>query len=272
MTLSEQQSQQLYGTVSYTGWGEDEAAADAAAKGLSGSGDSTYQGYFDQISGDVNKYADELIDIAQGDYDFVAKWIENAYKLALGTDDVKRAEFMKKVANATEERQGRIIFDYDQGMYRLEEDTSRALGRLAEDEKFLTEKLGAETALEREQQAGDLNRMGLVTGPREEEVGLGGKRVRELEENIGRRELSLARSVGRGREDITRASERGIEDITTQARRGAIDEETSTAYAREKAKRDLDRQKKLAEIQRYGGLQSASGIAKEQSLWSQYYG
>lgn len=63
MALTAQQSQQLYGTPAYTGWGETEAMYDARNKGLSGGGGSSGGG---SVQDQYNSILDPIISAITG--------------------------------------------------------------------------------------------------------------------------------------------------------------------------------------------------------------
>ena len=71
MALTSQQSQELYGTVAYTGWPELEASNDARAKGLGGGGGDSFNFNFEQevdkAFEELGTYYGRLLDEAQGD-------------------------------------------------------------------------------------------------------------------------------------------------------------------------------------------------------------
>lgn len=244
---------------------------------------AAYQSNFDNIASGVNKAIDELIEIAQGDYDFAAKWIENEYKLARGEDDKARAEFLKTVANELEKKVGRIQFDYETGTYRLNQDadiaTQRtiqgrdiALARLDEDDRVYRRQFAEQIERERDEQNASLNQRGLVTAAREQQTGLGGKEIRALETNISDRLSAYERELGRtkhdislkasqGLEDIGLTHERGLQDLTTTARRSALDADFNRNYSLEEAQRALERQKAQLEMQRKSKLDEADAVA-----------
>lgn len=222
---------------------------------------------YGKASGEINKFADELINQAKGDFDFAAKWIENAYKVARGSDQGSQAEFLKKVANTIEEKVGRIAFDHQTGSYRLNQDASLAtnrtiqgrdlaLKRLDEDDKVYRRQFAEQTQQEREEQDTSLNARGIYSAPRAQQGGLAGKEIGRLETDIGDRLGAYERTLGRTREDTTlganqtledigMAQSRGLEDLTTGARRGAIDADNDKSYGLEEA----ERQRKLRELQ-----------------------
>lgn len=235
------------------------------------------------IEAEVNKYADELIAQANGDYDFAAKWIENAYKTALGTDDQERAAFLKKVANGLEAKVGRINFDHQTGTYRVNEDAQigeertirtreTALARLAEDEQVLNKQYEQENQTARQDQAESLNERGILSSTRGDATGLAGRNVGELEGQIGDRMSALQRAFARDRQDVTTsaadqlqdigiAKTRGLEDLTTTARRGAQDAQDTRDYSLEAAARERDRRKLAAEQQRRSSLNQSKSYS-----------
>ena len=79
MALSQQQSQQLYGTGSYVGWGEAEAAADAKAKGLTGGGGGGFEGEVDAAYNELGDYYNRLIDEAGGDINKALSRLQEDY-------------------------------------------------------------------------------------------------------------------------------------------------------------------------------------------------
>jgi len=238
MGLTKDQSIQLYGTETYTGWGETEAKYDAQSKGLSGGNSNPFTNTYNNIMPEINKYVDELIAFAKDDYDFAAKWIEDQFTNAMGTDDVARKEFLKSVSNELEKKVGTIAFDYETGKYRLNEDTTKALNRLNEDEGVARGELTTKTQLEREQQNSNLNQRGIIQGTRENTTGLATRDIGILEGDIANRFDALDRVFNRSEEDIKLGSARGLEDLTTSVRRageGAVDTHN---YSLEQAERE----------------------------------
>lgn len=251
MGLSAQQSQSMYGTPAYTGWGEAEAAADARAKGRSAGSSSGYSGsLLSQMGGSVDKYVQDLIDFANEDYNFAAKWIEDQYKKAAGTDDQARKDFLKTVANSLEEKIGRIAYDYKTDSYRLQGKTDLALKRLDEDQKILTDQTVKQNVVDRGVQNSGLNARGIISGTRENATGLAGKEVGTLESNIADRMSALSRAADRNKTDILTANTQGQEDLTTSARRGLADSSTQYNYGLESAQRTRDKAILNAESQK----------------------
>lgn len=249
----------------------------------SNSGNATFNQYNSMISGEVNKYVDELIGQARGDYDFAAKYIEAQYKQALGSDDTKAQEFLKTVANSLEEKVGRIVFDYQTNTYRHEQDvkvaTDRtvqgkdlALKRLAEDEQVLKEQATQQANVDREQQGATLNERGILSSTRENATGLAGKEVASLETDIQGRMSALERAGMRGKEDIIiganqsledigLADQRGKEDLMTDARRGAQNMKLGKDQQSEEALKLLSRKLQQYEAERRSSLNQAKPYA-----------
>lgn len=248
-----------------------------------GTNAKNYNEIFGELSSNVNRDVDELIELAQGDYDFAAKWIESAYKTARGENDAERAAFLKQVANELERKVGRIAFDYQTGTYRLNQDADLAesrtiqgrdlaLARLDEDDRVYRRQFAEQTAQERSEQNTNLNARGLISAPREQQGGLGGKEIRMLETDItdrlgayerelGRTRYDIGLSASQGLEDIGLARTRGLEDLTTSARRGAIDADDKRAYGLEENQRQLDARKQAAEMERKNRLLHAETLA-----------
>lgn len=232
----------MYGTPAYTGWGEAEAAADARAKGKSGSSSGNYSGsLLSQMGGSIDKYVQDLIDFAGEDYNFAAKWIEDQYVKATGTDAQARKDFLKSVANSLEEKIGRVAYDYKTDTYRLQGKTDLALKRLDEDAAVFKEQNKIQSQIEREGQNSGLNARGIISGTRENATGLAGKEIGSLESNITKRMDALNRAVGRNSEDIKTANTQGMEDLTTSARRSAIDSGTQHDYSLANAQRTKEK-------------------------------
>jgi len=218
--------------------------------GLTGGSSNQFSSIFNTMSGSIDQYVNDLLDFAKDDYDFAAKWIESQYTDAMGTDDQARKEFLKSVANELENKIGTIAFDYETNKYRLNEDTTKALNRLGEDEKVAKGELTTKTQLEREQQNSSLNQRGIIQGTREEATGLASRDIGLLESDIQNRFEALDRIMGRDREDIKLASTRGLEDITTGTRRSALGAQTQHDYGLEQAQREKERRDLEAEAER----------------------
>jgi hypothetical protein len=221
-----------------------------------------YQSFYDPLNQQIDQYTNELIGEANGNYDFVAKWLENSYKLALGTDDQERAKFLKSVANDLESKVGRIQFDYNTNKYRTEQDiqtgTERttqardlALKRLSEDEATTRTQMAKEASSARQGTAESLSERGLLSGKLGQEGGLEGRTAQELETNIADKLSAYERTLGRNREDIGISSaqnlqdiqttgQRNLEDLTTGARRSTIDTQSSYDQQLQQAQRQRD--------------------------------
>lgn len=101
MSLTREQSQQLYGSDRYTAWGETEAAADARAKGLTGGGSSfgfDFEAEVDKAFNELGSYYDYIITEAKGDMNRALARLEEDYK----TGKRQRMESF----NLTKEAQG----------------------------------------------------------------------------------------------------------------------------------------------------------------------
>ena len=203
-------------------------------KGGSSSGGNAYDANYAKISGEVNKWADELISQAQGDFDQVAKWIESQYKVARGQDKAEAADFLKSVANSVEEKVGRIAYDYQTGTYRAKQDTDiattrtiqgrdQALARLDEDEKVWKSTFERQTGIERDQQNAGLNQRGIISAPRDQATGLAGKEIGLKEADISDRLSGYQRELGRTRQDIGTAAGNQLQDIGIGGERAQAD-------------------------------------------------
>jgi len=198
----------------------------------------------------ANRWADDLLKDAQGDKDFAVRQLDAEHKVALGQNDQARAEFLEKVADALEERIGTIPYDYERGITRLAQDKSRALERLARDETEARRQFGVETEQARVGQGESLSQRGLLTGPRDETVGLGAKSVSDLESEIAARFQTLERGINEPRQDIMRTSQRTGEDLKTQARRAGLKTERVYEFGKEAQERELERRRKEIERDR----------------------
>lgn len=252
------------GTKTNSGSGGNPVGYTSSSGGNSGSsyGQDYMKMYNDELSSfnkAVDDYMNEVIAQSNGDLNFASKWIEAAFTKALGTDDVARAQFIKKVANALEAKVGTIAFDYENDTYRVTSDRDLALSRLNQDEQRLKETANQA----RETQAGDLNARGILSSTRANAQGLAGKEVGILEGNIGDKFEALRRN----RENINIGSERDLADITTGARRAAIGEQNTRDYQTEQAKRINEKNQALARAKA-----SADKATNETYLKQKYFG
>lgn len=217
---------------------------------------------------EINKYIDELKGYAQGDYDFVVKYLKKQFETALGTDNVARADFMAKVANQLEARIGRIPYDYELKTGREKQDLA----------DFLKQK-DMEDAQQRKQEVEFNTQQELASQKEQKQVRTAANERGMLDSGIEKRqagEVALERKVNVQdpqnrvfayqqalRDEQKRlgvqGSERNLADITTGARRGAIDEQTNLDYGTEKANRTL--QERLADLERTKNQQYRSGLA-----------
>jgi len=219
------------------------------------------------LEGDVNKYISELQNVAQGNYDFTAKWIEANYKEALGTDDAERANFFRTVANDLEKKIGRIAYDNQTGTYQLTKNRDLALSRLQQDNAVLTRDLTTQRMLDREQQSTALNQRGLMdSGTRQNVQGIAAKDIGQLEQDYERKFESLGRTLGRGTEDIGNTYTLGMENLTTANRRASEDQVQNQLYSTEQAQRTLEQSKKQLEAEKYGMKSTLPGIADAKAL------
>lgn len=245
---------------------------------------STYNQIYDPYSQEIDKYTQEIINQANGDYDYLSKWIENSYKLALGEDDQDRARFIKSVANDIEKKVGRIQFDYNTGKYRTEQDMATAterttqsrdlaLKRLAEDEATTRTQMSQEAGQAKQGLAESLSERGLLSGGLGQKGGLEGRNAQELETQLGDRLSAFERTLGRSRQDITTGAEqnladinrsgtRTIENLTTGARRGAQDTQMQTDKQRQDAQRARDQAIAQAEREKFLAKNAASKYAR----------
>lgn len=83
MSLSREQSINLYGSDRYTGWGEVEAAADAQATGRTGGGGNSFGFNFeaevDKAFNELGKYYDFILTEAEGDLNRALARLEEDY-------------------------------------------------------------------------------------------------------------------------------------------------------------------------------------------------
>ncbi len=246
-----------------------------ADKYISGA-DAETKSIFEQYGGDINKSADGLINLAQGDLDYAIKLIEANYKMAVGSDDAQVKEFLRGVANTLEEKVGRVQFDYETGKYRAESDITtiedsrtRLLGRLDQDMAVATKALKKTTEDEGQMLKEKLNERGLINGSMNE--GLVGEEIRDYDEDVNDRFSALERALSRGKEDTNVTADlsilgkrRDLEDLTTGSRRGIIDAQTNRDQLTGEAQREAERKKREAEIQRMSGLKSVAMYAGQE--------
>lgn len=239
----------------------------------------------------TNNYINDLRDQAEGDADFMIRQLTSDHQLALGTNDEKRAEFLESVADSLEAEIGRIPYDYQVGVTRLQEDFDRtqelnernkklALDRLAEDEVVWKEEFGDESKSARELQQESLAKRGILSGTREDAQGLATKDIGDLETGIGRTLSAYDRALGRTRHDVetassdemfdaTRALNRGKDDFKTIARRGGIDAENTLAFGTEGVNRALEA--RLKEIDRLKAKELGTGREEAVSSVKRYF-
>jgi hypothetical protein len=211
-----------------------------------------------QAADEINKYIDELKGEAQGDYDFVVKFLKKQFETALGTDDSARAEFFSKVANQLEKRVGRIPFDFDVKTGREKVDIANFLRRTdIEDTDLRARELEFQqqqefaTGLETEQRKEEFGARGLLDSGLQKKRASQQAEARRLQTDPVRRAFELERT--RRGEQVGEAklqSGRRLEDIETSARRGGEDVQFGFEKGSEAASRDLE--KRLAAVERTG--------------------
>lgn len=210
-----------------------------------------------QTFDDINQYIDELKGEAQGDYDFVVKYLKKQFESALGTDDTARAEFFTKVSNQLEERIGRIPYDYDLQTGREKEDYANFL---KEKDMEDTDQRAQETEFKQQQDlAAKQEQKQITEGANERGMLDSGIEKRQQAEVAEERKVTQQDPQNRvfayqqARRDEERrlggvSSERNLADITTEARRGGQDEQFNYDKGSEGAERTLS--KRLSELDR----------------------
>lgn len=228
--------------------------------------DSSYE---DEIS----KYADELKAAAQGNYDFVVKYLKQAHTMALGSSDPAKAQFLEKVSSSLENQIGRIPFDYDQKTTREKEDISNYLKRSA----VQRQSLDTQQKQFNEQQAFGVQQEVQQTREASNSRGMLGSGIEEGQ----LRRLALARKLtqedpfnaaqGVQRANLNLAdaeaqlqSGRNLTDAATTARRDAQNETFNYNQGTEGAGITLNAAKKAADIQASQARQQAISILGQQ--------
>jgi hypothetical protein len=219
--------------------------------------DQQIEEWLSQYTGGINEYYDALNQLAQGDRDFVLKWINKEFEQAMGTDDQARAEFMAAVASADEERLGRIPYDYQKYTSRQLEDyklgiegIDRVKKRLEEDYDTTMAGKQIDWSEARQNQNESLIADRLMSGSREQMLnqgGIAGQRAAKLETAINQEQDVLEREQNRALEDIQTEREaldlqnqRNLDDLKDQYRREAVDSIYDKEYNTEKANHDYE--------------------------------
>lgn len=220
---------------------------------------------------EINKYIDELKGQAQGDYDFIVKFLKKNFETALGTDDTQRAQFFANVANQLEQRIGRIPFDYETKTSREKEDIANLLRRAEiEDTDLRARQVEFEQQQQFQQQQQKqqtdeaYNAKGLLGSGIQKKTEQQQAQARQLEQAPIRRAFELERT--RRNEQVGEAqlqSARNLQDITTEARRAGQDTQTGYEQGTEGAQRTLAQ--RLAEIARMGQAEKRSALSALQS-------
>lgn len=224
---------------------------------------------------EISKYASELKKQAQGNYDFIVKYLKQAHTQALGTDNAQRAEFYEAVANTLESQIGRIPFDFETKTAREKEDIANYLKRselqkqvLNQQEEIFKEQQAFQSEAEQQQNAENFNSRGLLNS------GLQRKEASRLEiarrlfetdpfnQNLTAKRAELAQQDS----EALLQSGRNIQDIATGARRDAQDTQLTFDRGVEGAGRDLSAAKKQADIQASQARRSAITLLEQQKL------
>lgn len=233
-----------------------------------------------------DKYIDSLIKEAKGDFEFILRKLDNDHKIALGTDDVARANFLEKVADELEKRIGTIPYDYERytkrelqdlatGTERITSDRDLALARLDEDEQILKRELQKTQLEDTQLTKEDLNARGMFSS------GVADKELADLSGEYDEKRAAIERALGRERFDTNTAATRGLydlttnstrrqEDMTVEARRAAQGAEDIYSFGKEGAKRDYDARKKAYERERAKLDASRRGSALTQASYEKY--
>lgn len=221
-----------------------------------------------RLYNEINDYIDELKAEANGDFDFVVKFLKRQFETALGNDDVAKADFLAKVANVTEERIGRIPYDYDLMTGREKEDLSRYLqqadaddARQRQQEKEFEAQQQLAIEKEQKQVREGANERGMLNSGIEQRQAKEAQTARET--NVINPQQSTF-AYQQAMRDFNRSSAvlqsgRNLEDLTTEARRAAQDSQYAYDYGTEKA--NLSLEQRLAEIERERSSQYRGGLA-----------
>lgn len=243
--------------------------------------DAFISGRTDEYNAKIDEWVGDLRGTAQGRYDFTIKWLTDAHEKALGTNDVKRAEFFEQVADKLEQEIGRIPYDYQQMTAREKKDLSDflKLQNIREDDQLAREKEFKEQqafATEQETLARreEFNDRGLLDSGIEAKKQQTQERARELSTNPIRRAFDLERTVRGIETDRGKLeSQRRLEDLKTQARRSGLDTQAGFDMGTEEAQMTLD--EKLANIrqQEYLAKEQAKALAtaEAQQEYPDYY-
>ena len=233
-----------------------------------------------QAADEINKYIDELKGEAQGDYDFIVKFLKRQFDTALGTDDSARAEFFSQVANQLEKRIGRIPFDFDVQTGREKIDIANFLRRQdLEDTDLRTREVEFKqqqefaTGLETEQREEGFNKRGLLGSGIQDKQAAQQAEARRLQTDPVRRAFELERTRrGEQTSEAQLQSGRRLEDITTGARRGGEDVQFGFEKGSEAASRDLE--SRLAAVERTGAAERRStlGLLTQEELLKKQLG
>lgn len=222
---------------------------------------------------EISKYADELKAQAQGNYDFIVKYLKKEHQMALGTDDKARAQFYEDVANSLENRIGRIPFDFETKTAREKEDIANYLKRseiqktaLDQQEKIFNKQQAFNTQEEQQKNAENFNSRGLLDSGLQKKESNRLALARQLfEQDPFNQQLSQKRAdLAQQDTEAQLQSTRNLQDIATDSRRSAQDTQLGYDKGTEGAARDLEAAKKQADIQASQARQSAISILAQQ--------
>lgn len=222
----------------------------------------SYNQNYDAIKKEIEAQVAELKTQAQGDYDFISKWIEKNYADAVGNNDTARAEIIKTVASDLEKSVGRIGYDFETGKYRIEQSKETALTRLKADEVELTRSLKNEQDRAIQAQNTNLNARGLMEGGSRDTVeGLAGKNINQQDTDYADKFAALARSIDEKGQDINRSADNSLTDLYTTTRRNLADATDTKDQSSESAKRALENKLKALELQKSQDLKTGESLA-----------
>lgn len=216
----------------------------------------------------IDKYISELRAEAQGDYDFIVKFLKKQHEIALGTDDQARASFFEKVADGLEQRIGRIPFDYEQKTGREKADIANYLRRLEIEKQDANNRETEFNAIQDFKGAEEdrltkntFNARGFLgSGLEQKERNRLALARRLTEQDPFNRQMALERARRTEQEgEAVLQSGRRLEDITTDARRAGIDENLAYEKGSEGAKLELN--KRIGAIEREGAAERRRTLA-----------
>lgn len=198
----------------------------------------------------TDKYINDLLASVNGDKDFAIKQLTQQHDQAVGSDDTATAQFLESVASALETKVGRIPYDYQVAVERTTGSQKTALQRLMEDEQVWMKEKAITDKEARVGQQESLAQRGILSGTRDEAMGLAGEEVKTMEQKLQDQLDTYKRAKGRSTEDINLNTTQTLQDLQTGARRGVQDIQTQTKFGKEAATRAADAKAKELERQR----------------------